>query len=105
MAHSGAGNEGRPDGGWRLRRVAGFGRRVGGALVGAALPAAAAVLVVGVVRGAVADPVGWVRQAMATPLVGASGLPWAFHVAAVTAFAGGWILGLALVVEGYLGPD
>ena len=46
-----------------------------------------------------------VESAMATPLIGGSGVTWAFHVAAVTGLAGVWIVGFALVVEGYFGLE
>ena len=80
-------------------------RRLGLALLGAAGPAVLTVFLVAVTRAGTAGPLAWVSEAMATQLVGGSGLTWAFHVAAVTGLAGVWIVGFALVVEGYFGVE
>lgn len=89
----------------RLRALARAGRRLGTALLGAALPAlvatAGAAAVVGEATG---DPLGWVRAAVATTLVGGQGLPWAFHVALVCALAGAVSLALASLVDGLVDP-
>ena len=87
------------------RRVAALGWRVGTALLGAALPALAVTVLVAAVRGQFGAPRSWVGSAMATSLTSVGGLGWAFHVAAVVGLAGVWAIGLALVVEGYVGLD
>jgi hypothetical protein len=102
MAHSGSDVDAYVGSGVRPRRVARAGRRVGTALLGAAGPAIVTALLVAMTRGVAVDGIpGWIDGAMATPLVGGTGLSWAFHVAAVTGLAGLWLFGFALVVEGY----
>lgn len=105
MAHGGSG------GGLRSHRrrlsspgtLVRVGRRLGTALVGAALPALVATVGAAAATGEAASrPLGWTAGAMATSVLGGAGLQWAFHVAAVLGLAGLWVLGLSLVVEGYL---
>ncbi|QLH83238.1 hypothetical protein [Halosimplex pelagicum] len=105
MAHSGSDADAFVTHGTRPRSVARASRRLGLALLGAAGPAVVTAFLVAVTRPGTAGPLAWVGEAMATPLVGGSGLTWAFHVAAVTGLAGVWIVGFALVVEGYFGVE
>jgi hypothetical protein len=84
------------------RSLAGVGRRVGTALLGAALPALVATLGAALVAGEAADgPVAWLDAALATSVTGGEGLQWAFHVAVVVGVVGLTALAAALVVEGY----
>jgi len=77
------------------------GRRLGTALLGAAVPALLATVGAAAVVGeAAGDPLGWVDTAVATALLGGQGLPWAFHVALVVALLGVSSLALAFFVEG-----
>jgi len=87
------------------RRVARAGRRLGTALVGAAGPALITAALVALTRGSTGSATSWVSDAMATPLLGGEGAAWAFHVAAITGLAGVWLVGFALVVEGYFGLE
>ncbi|QPV63174.1 hypothetical protein I7X12_00635 [Halosimplex litoreum] len=105
MAHSGSDADAFVTHGRRPHSVARASRRLGLALLGAAGPAVVTALLVAVTRPGTGGPLAWVGEAMATPLVGGAGLAWAFHVAAVTGLAGLWIVGFALVVEGYFGVD
>jgi hypothetical protein len=105
MAHSGPEVDHYPPTESGPRRVAALGWWIGTALVGAALPALAVTVVAAAVRGQLDDPGTWVGSAMATSLASVGGLGWAFHVAAVVGLAGVWAIGLALVVEGYVGLD
>jgi len=106
MAHSGSDVDAYVGSGVRPKRVARAGRWVGTALLGAAGPAVVMALLVALTRDvAVGGLFGWIDGAMATPLVGGTGLSWAFHVAAVTGLAGLWLVGFALVVEGYFGVE
>lgn len=106
MAHSGPEADAvlPGDQGLHPRQVARFSRRLGVALLGAALPALVATALVaapemsdGVVR--------WTTTAMHTSVVAGGGLQWAFHVAAVVGLAGVWAFGFASLVEGYFGVD
>lgn len=105
MAHPGSDRDPSVPPGVGPRRVARLGRRVGVALVGTAVPALVTVFSVVLAGGEASDPVSWVRGAMATPVVGATGPAWAFHVAALVGLAGVWLFGFALVVEGYFGVE
>jgi len=105
MAHSGSDADAFVTHGTRPRSVARASRRLGLALLGAAGPAVVTAFLVAVTRPGAAGPLPWVGEAMTTPLVGGTGLSWAFHVAAVTGLAGVWVVGFALVVEGYFGVD
>ena len=105
MAHSGSDADAFVTHGARPGSVARASRRLGLAMLGAAGPAVLTALLVALTREGTAAPVAWVRQAMATPLLGGGGVSWAFHVAAVTGLAGLWIIGFALVVEGYFGVE
>jgi hypothetical protein len=105
MAHSGSDADAFVTHGRRPRSVARASRRLGLALLGAAGPAVVTALLVAVTRPGTGGPLAWVGEAMATPLIGGAGLAWAFHVAAVTGLAGLWVVGFALVVEGYFGVD
>jgi hypothetical protein len=81
-------------------------RRVGTALLGAALPAVIAVLGAALVAGKAADgPVGWMDAALATSVTGGEGLQWAFHVGVLCGLAGLLAFGVALVLEGYFRLD
>lgn len=108
MAHSGSGTDAGPlENSWfHPGHVAALSRRLGLALVGAAVPAAFATVLVAVVHGGV--DVGflqWVGTAMDTSVRTGTGLDWGFHVSALTGFAGAWALGFALLVEGYFGIE
>ncbi|MFB6140494.1 MAG: hypothetical protein ABEJ26_08680 [Halosimplex sp.] len=105
MAHSGSDADAFVTEGTRPRSVARASRRLGLALFGAAGPAVLTALLVALTREGTAGPVAWVGAAMTTPLVGGEGVAWAFHVAAVTGLAGAWVVGFALVVEGYFGIE
>lgn len=105
MAHSGSDADAFVTTGARPRQVVRASRRLGLALLGAAGPAVLTAFLVALTREGTAGPIAWVQDAMATPLVGGSGITWAFHVAAVTGLAGIWIVGFALVVEGYFGVE
>ncbi|WP_123533695.1 hypothetical protein [Halosimplex salinum] len=105
MAHSGSDADAFVTTGTRPRSVARASRRLGLALLGAAGPALVTALLVALTREGTTGPLSWVGEAMGTPLLGGAGIAWAFHVAAVTALAGVWIVGFALVVEGYFGVD
>ncbi|ELZ23518.1 hypothetical protein C475_14633 [Halosimplex carlsbadense 2-9-1] len=105
MAHSGSDADAFVTHGTRPRSVVRASRRLGLALLGAAGPAVVTAFLVAVTRPGTAGPLAWVGEAMATPLVGGTGLGWAFHVAAVTGLAGLWVVGFALVVEGYFGVE
>ncbi|MFC7139268.1 hypothetical protein ACFQMA_05375 [Halosimplex aquaticum] len=105
MAHSGSDADAFVTRGRRPRSVARASRRLGLAMLGAAGPAILTAFLVAVTREGTAGPVAWVGEAMATPLLGGEGITWAFHVAAVTALAGVWVVGFALVVEGYFGVE
>ncbi|WP_459192279.1 hypothetical protein [Halosimplex sp. J119] len=105
MAHSGSDADAFVTRGRRPRSVARTSRRLGLALLGAAGPAVLMAFLVAVTREGTAGPVAWVGEAMSTPLLGGEGITWAFHVAAVTALAGIWIVGFALVIEGYFGVE
>ncbi|MFC7194431.1 hypothetical protein ACFQL4_06770 [Halosimplex aquaticum] len=104
MAHSGSDADAFVT---RGRRPGASRGRVAGsaAMLGAAGPAILTAFLVAVTREGTAGPVAWVGEAMATPLLGGEGITWAFHVAAVTALAGVWVVGFALVVEGYFGVE
>jgi len=106
MAHSGSDADAYVTHAVEPRRVARAGKRLGTALVGAAGPAVIMVFLVAATRGSTAGSASaWVSSAMETPLVGGQGAAWAFHVAAVAGLAGLWLVGFALVVEGYFGID
>ena len=105
MAHSGSDADAFVTHGTRPRSVARASRRLGLALLGAAGPAVVTAFLVAVTESGTGGPLAWAGAAMATPLVGGSGVAWAFHVAAVTALAGVWVVGFALVVEGYFGVE
>jgi hypothetical protein len=107
MAHrgprGGSWSHGRPA---ALRSLAEVGRRVGTALLGAALPAVVAVLGAALVAGEATDgPVGWMDAALSTSVIGGDGLQWAFHVAVVVGAVGVATLAAALFVEGYCRVD
>ena len=107
MAHGGS-RGGRSGYGRRAgpRSLARAGRRLGTALLGAAVPALLATVGAAAVVGeAATDPLGWVDAAVATTLLGGQGLPWAFHVALVVALLGIGSLALAFVVEGLFGLE
>jgi len=77
-------------------------RRLGTALVGAALPALVAITGAALVTGTAASrPLAWIDSAMETGVVDGAGLQWAFHVAVVVGVVGLTALAAALVVEGY----
>lgn len=106
MAHSGSDADAYVTHAVEPRRVARAGRRLGTALVGAAGPAVVMVFLVALTQGSASGGAAtWVSSAMATPLVGGQGAAWAFHVAAVAGLAGLWLVGFALVVEGYYGLE
>jgi len=105
MAHSGSDADAFVTHGTRPGSVARASRRLGLAMLGAAGPAVLTAFLVALTREGTAGPAVWVQRAMATPLLGGDGVAWAFHVAAVTGLAGLWIVGFALVVEGYFGVD
>jgi hypothetical protein len=103
MAHrgprGGSWSHGRPA---TLRALAAAARRVGTALLGAALPAVVAVLGAALVAGEAADePIGWIDAALATSVTGGEGLQWAFHVGIVVGAVGLTALAAALLVDGY----
>lgn len=107
VAHSGSGAGTRgTERGVHPERVARVGRRLAVALVGAAVPALAAVVTVAIASGAVdGSLLAWLAGAVATDVAAGTGLPWAFHVAALTAVAGVATHGFALVVEASFGVD
>lgn len=106
MAHPGPDEGAAAVGGIDPGRVAGASRRLGVALVWTAAPAVVAILAVALVGGEAAGrPLAWLAAAMATPLVGVTGLGWAFRVTALAGLVGVWLLGFALVVEGYFGGE
>lgn len=108
VAHSGSGAGARSgyERGVHPERVARVGRRLAVALVGAAVPALAAVVTVALARGAVdGSLLAWMDAAVATNVTAGTGLPWAFHVAALTAVAGVAVYGFALVVEASFDVD
>jgi len=100
MAHSGQRSFGRVAG--VARSLADAGRRLGTALLGAAVPALVAIAGAALVADEAAEgPVAWVDAAMETSVTGGQGLQWAFHVAALVGVVGLAVLAAALVVEGY----
>jgi len=102
MAHSG------PDGTRVRRRPAASIRlveqgtkRLGMALLGAAIPAVVAVLAVALQQVGTAGLGEWIATAWGTSVRHGAGIDWAFHVAALVGLAGTWLLGLSLVLDGY----
>lgn len=108
VAHSGSGGDTSlsPERWFGLEPVANAAHRLGWALVGAALPAVLATVLAAAAGGSVDESLShWLASAMETNLAGDTGIQWAFHVSVVTALAGGWVLGVAFLVEGFLGVD
>jgi hypothetical protein len=106
MVHSGSGGTGRGgEGGLHPGSVARASKRLGTALVGAAVPALAATVFVAWIRAGT-GLLAWAGGAMETGVVGGgTGLQWAFHVAAIVGLAGAWAFGFAFLVGGYFGVE
>jgi|GEM_PF-2494902 len=99
MAHSGS--TARPTGRLDPSRVGGTLTWLGLGVIALTLPVATGALA-GLLTsaGSPAAGVAVALGAMDGPLLGATGLPWLFHVATLTGLCGCWLLGAGLLLSG-----